>query len=142
MKATEFTYKDRNGSVSMEIVGQMLRVSFTGACGSGMSKQFYDAVAGMIPNFGTKPWAYLSASPDFVAATPEAFEWIFKAYQHSIVNGCRGEAYVLTSAVAKSQIEKLLIKAGSSHQLDDVIFDNETDAINAVNQQLGQCSFS
>lgn len=138
MKSAEgLEYRDKNGSVSLKRDGHILQVVFSGACGIGLAKFFLSSVKRIVPEFKGEPWGYLSVSPDFTAATPDAAAIVLQAYQYCSQHGCKAEAFVIHTAVARAQIQDLMQKAGQQKPIDEVLYSDAASAERAILARLG-----
>ena len=112
----------------MELDGRLLRVSFSGTCGTRLTQFFYDGINTLGRQFDGQVWGYLSHSTGFEAATPDAEDKITQAYKLAIKLGCRYDAYVISTALGRAQTQSIMRKAGSPMHIDEVLFDQASDA--------------
>ena len=119
-KLYDVFYHDKYGSVKLRIIGNVLVSQFEGPCGVRLAKNFKRDVIEFVSVLEHQPWAYMSISNGFEAATADALTILTESFVACGSRGCRAEAYVMRSPIARHQVNAMRSKAGL--EINDAVF--------------------
>ena len=119
-KLYDVFYQDKYGSVKLRIIGNVLVSQFEGPCGVRLAKHFKRDVIEFVSVLEHQPWAYMSISNGFEAATADALTILTESFMACGSRGCRAEAYVMRSPIARHQVNAMRSKAGL--EINDAVF--------------------
>lgn len=125
---SELSYKNQFGSIKIYIHEDILIAEFEGAVSVSIVEYFIKAAETLIKQINTKKWGYISCSKQAEAATPEAERILIQSAHMFYDMGCVKSAYVLTSPIAISQVQKLRSSIGVDEPLKNVLFNDLAEA--------------
>lgn len=128
-------YQDKYGSVKLRIIGNILVSQFEGPCGVRLAKNFKRDVIEFVSVLEAHPWAYMSISNSFEAATSDALTILTDSFLACGNRGCQAEAYVMRSPIARHQVNSMREKAGLE-LTSDVFFPDYRSARRHLNRIL------
>ncbi|MBB1277108.1 MULTISPECIES: hypothetical protein [unclassified Pseudoalteromonas] len=133
-------YKNENGHVNLSLENNIVIAQFSGNLELELLSNFKTALFETIQSFKGEKWGYISDSSNVVAATPQA-EQEMVAISHSMQqNNCLISAFVLTSPIAISQMQRIMQNAKRDVTFKDCLFDNLESAkhfiLNELNNDL------
>ncbi|MFS1701341.1 hypothetical protein FJ444_12860 [Aestuariibacter sp. GS-14] len=141
VKLYDSFHSDKYGSVKLRIIGNILVSQFEGPCGVRLAKYFKRDVIDFVSVLESQPWAYMSISNSFEAATTDALAILTESFLACANRGCRAEAYVMRSPIARHQVNAMRSKAGLEHT-PDIFFADYRSARRHLNTVLvGSASF-
>ena len=123
-----YFYKNQFGSIKLSAKHNILFAEFKGAVSESVAQYFVKTAPTLIQEFNQQDWGYVSYSEQVEAATPDAHKILIQAGILFYQLGCVKSAYVLKSAIAISQIDKLRKEMGVTDPIQNVLFDTLTEA--------------
>jgi hypothetical protein len=136
MAGKMYEFKDKDGSISLRRVDDILHVNISGLCGIDLVNFYSNSISKIAPQFGGTKWGLVSNSPGYQAATPDAEKVFYDVALICIEAGCRADAYVMQSPIAIAQTNAIRKSYGAPVPFEQVLFVNETDAVNYLTQAL------
>ncbi|MGA4608438.1 hypothetical protein [Pseudoalteromonas maricaloris] len=133
---SKYSYQTRYGKVTLWTEQNILFACFEGNINESMIHYFSRALEQCRAEIHSSTWGYVSYSEKAIAATPEAYKLLVNTAKRCLQLGCVSAAYVLKSAIAKSQIEKMRKEIGMPEPLDQVLFADVSAAIEFVKSTL------
>jgi hypothetical protein len=133
---SELSYKNQFGSIKMKIHENILISEFEGAVSVSIVEYFIKAAKRLIKKINAEKWGYISCSKQAEAATPDAEKLLIKSAQLFHEKGCVQSAYVLTSPIAISQVQKLRASIGIDEPLKNILFDDLEQAKYFISKTL------
>ncbi|GHB56375.1 hypothetical protein GCM10008107_01500 [Psychrosphaera saromensis] len=108
----------------MTIHENILISEFEGAVSVSIVEFFIKAAKTLIKKINAEKWGYISCSKQAEAATPDAEKLLIQSAHLFYDMGCVQSAYVLTSPIAISQVQKLRASIGIDEPLKNILFDD------------------
>ncbi|MCG7544460.1 hypothetical protein MHM93_09725 [Pseudoalteromonas sp. MM17-2] len=131
-----FNYNGTNGSYQLSLQEQIVTASFVGAINSRMLESFASQLQSIINDSALTHWGYISNSQRLSAATPDAQQKMIALAKHMRAHGCQASAFVIDSAIAISQLDKVRQSLHLEGNTRDIIFSCYDEALRYVKQQL------
>lgn len=117
-------YKNEHGHINLSLEGNIVIAQFSGNLELELLCKFKAALFETIQSVKGEKWGYISDSSNVLAATPQA-EQEMVAISHSMQqNNCLISAFVLTSPIAISQMQRIMQNAKRDVYFKDCLFDN------------------
>ncbi|PCK32751.1 hypothetical protein [Pseudoalteromonas piscicida] len=133
---SKYSFQTRCGKVTVWTEHRILFACFEGNINESMIHYFSRAFEQCRSEIDSSTWGYVSYSEHAIAATPEAYNLLVKVARRCIDLGCTSAAYVLKSAIAKSQTAKLRKEIGMPEPLEQVLFTDVNAAVEYVKCHL------
>lgn len=99
-----------------------------GLIGDSLTTKFIEDMKSIVERIPVKIWAYYADQSDCQGFTPHSENNLIESNKHSIQSGCVVDAYLSGSALALDQVAKTRVKAGVPVDIQDRIFDTESEA--------------
>ncbi|MEL0634848.1 hypothetical protein V6237_18970 [Pseudoalteromonas carrageenovora] len=135
-------YKNKHGQVSLHTENNIIIAKFSGYVTSGLLRVFKAELCAAIELLKCEHWAYISDSFAVLAATPEAEQEMTNISHLMHANNCIASAFVLSSAIAINQMNRILNCAGKNANINDYLFTDLESAklyiSNSLNNKTSQ----
>ncbi len=133
-KHHDFSLNNDYGNVNFSVDNNIIVAEFSGSIDTDLLSTFGERLISTTTQFNSKPWGYISDSRNVLAATPEAELLLTKIGQKMQSANCIISAFVMTSAIAISQMSRVLQSVGRDSS--KCIFSDITSAKQYVSEHL------
>ena len=108
----DFSLKNDYGNVNFYVDNNIIVAEFSGSIDTYILSVYGEKIINTTAQFNGNPWGYISDSRKVLAATPEAELLLTKIGKKMQAANCFISAYVMTSAIAISQMSRVLNSVG------------------------------
>lgn len=129
-------FKNRHGQVSLAVHDNIVIAKFKGSLNSQLLSIFTHELLKATEQLKGQPWGYISDSSDTIASTPEAEQDMVKISQTIRARNCAVTAFILTSAIAITQLQRIMNNAGQGEHFKDCLFNDIDTAKHSVARHL------
>ncbi|GEK11863.1 MULTISPECIES: hypothetical protein [Pseudoalteromonas] len=133
---SKYSFQTRCGKVTLWTEKNILFACFEGNINESMIHFFSRTMEQCRDEIAVPAWGYVSYSEKAIAATPQAYDLLVNVAKRCLQLGCVSAGYVLNSAIAKRQMEKLRKEIGMPEPIEQVLFVDLDTAVEYVNQNL------
>ncbi|AZN32338.1 hypothetical protein [Pseudoalteromonas sp. Xi13] len=129
-------YKNKHAEVTLSVEGNIVIAQFSGNLDLELLANFKTALFDKVAEFEGKQWGYISDSSCVLAATPDAEQEMVAISTHMQHTNCLISAFVLTSPIAISQMQRIMQNAKRDVDFNQCLFDNLDAAKRFISSQL------
>lgn len=129
-------YKNKHAEVTLSVEGNIVIAQFSGNLDLELLANFKTALFDKVAEFEGKQWGYISDSSCVLAATPDAEQEMVAISTHMQHTNCLISAFVLTSPIAISQMQRIMQNAKREVDFNQCLFDNLDAAKRFISSQL------
>ncbi|TMO04922.1 hypothetical protein CWB60_14775 [Pseudoalteromonas sp. S327] len=129
-------YKNKHAEVTLSFEGNIIIAQFSGNLDLELLANFKAALFDKVAEFEGKQWGYISDSSCVLAATPDAEQEMVAISTHMQHTNCLISAFVLTSPIAISQMQRIMQNAKRDVDFNQCLFDNLDAAKRFISSQL------
>ena len=129
-------YKNKHAEVTLFVEGNIIIAQFSGNLDLELLANFKTALFDKVAEFEGKQWGYISDSSCVLAATPDAEQEMVAISTHMQHTNCLISAFVLTSPIAISQMQRIMQNAKRDVDFNQCLFDNLDAAKRFISSQL------
>lgn len=129
-------HSGRHGTYQIEKKQQCIIVTLSGAVSADMAQRYYQDLSHLVTGFHQQPWAYVADAREYQASTPDALEYIHKAFLFCIKHHCVSDAYCLNSALAIAQLQEIRQQCGLKTPIKGRLFPSLEQGLTYSFQQL------
>ena len=129
-------YKNKHAEVTLSVEGNIIIAQFSGNLDLELLANFKTALFDKVAEFEGKQWGYISDSSCVLAATPDAEQEMVVISTHMQHTNCLISAFVLTSPIAISQMQRIMQNAKRDVDFNQCLFDNLDAAKRFISSQL------
>ncbi len=129
-------YKNKHAEVTLSVEGNIIIAQFSGNLDLELLANFKTALFDKVAEFEGKQWGYISDSSCVLAATPDAEQEMVAISTHMQHTNCLISAFVLTSPIAISQMQRIMQNAKREVDFNQCLFDNLDAAKRFISSQL------
>ena len=129
-------YKNKHAEVTLFVEGNIIIAQFSGNLDLELLANFKAALFDKVAEFEGKQWGYISDSSCVLAATPDAEQEMVAISTHMQHTNCLISAFVLTSPIAISQMQRIMQNAKRDVDFNQCLFDNLDAAKRFISSQL------
>ncbi|WP_338364670.1 hypothetical protein [uncultured Pseudoalteromonas sp.] len=129
-------YKTKHAEVTLSVEGNIVIAQFSGNLDLELLVNFKTALFETVSRFDGKQWGYISDSSCVLAATPEAEQEMVSISTQMQHTNCLISAFVLTSSIAISQMQRIMQNAKREVNFEECLFNNLDDAKRFISSQL------
>ncbi len=129
-------YKNKHAEVTLSVEGNIIIAQFSGNLDLELLANFKAALFDKVAEFEGKQWGYISDSSCVLAATPDAEQEMVAISTHMQHTNCLISAFVLTSPIAISQMQRIMQNAKRDVDFNQCLFDNLDAAKRFISSQL------
>ncbi|HBW97760.1 MULTISPECIES: hypothetical protein [Pseudoalteromonas] len=129
-------YKNKHAEVTLSVEGNIIIAQFSGNLDLELLANFKTALFDKVAEFEGKQWGYISDSSCVLAATPDAEQEMVAISTHMQHTNCLISAFVLTSPIAISQMQRIMQNAKRDVDFNQCLFDNLDAAKRFISSQL------
>lgn len=129
-------YKNKHAEVTLSVEGNIIIAQFSGNLDLELLANFKAALFDTVAEFEGKQWGYISDSSCVLAATPDAEQEMVAISTQMQHTNCLISAFVLTSPIAISQMQRIMRNAKRDVDFNQCLFDNLDAAKRFISSQL------
>ena len=129
-------YKNKHAEVTLSVEGNIIIAQFSGNLDLELLANFKTALFDKVAEFEGKQWGYISDSSCVLAATPDAEQEMVAISTQMQHTNCLISAFVLTSPIAISQMQRIMQNAKRDVDFNQCLFDNLDAAKRFISSQL------
>ena len=129
-------YKNKHAEVTLSVEGNIIIAQFSGNLDLELLANFKAALFDKVAEFEGKQWGYISDSSCVLAATPDAEQEMVAISTQMQHTNCLISAFVLTSPIAISQMQRIMQNAKRDVDFNQCLFDNLDAAKRFISSQL------